>query len=192
MKNSIYKIVLLTIIFTSCTKHDSVKVRLYGFENQKEVKYEEGKYIFYIGFDDYIDYLTQNAKEDSLSIKDGSKKDDVWDNHFSCIKNYIENNKDNPLIIKDSIKITGLRKEVYRVQNKNDTVEHIIDVYPSDNFRWAIIFFAKKGKIKIYDKEKEKYFEQIIVDEIKSPNSAFVEILTENKDKIFNQMRWAY
>lgn len=166
------------IILSSCTKHDTEKVRLYGFENQKEIKYEDGKAIFYLGSNDFINYLKKNEKQNPLY------------NGFSCTIDYIENSKVNPITISGSLRLTGSRKEIYH--NGNDTIEKTIDVYPSNNLRWAIIEFAKKGNLKIYSKKEKKYIDNIIVDEIKRPYSEVVVIKLENRDQIFDQLRWAY
>lgn len=165
------------IILSSCANHETQKVRLYGFENQKEIKYEDGKAIFYLGLNDYINYLKE--KEDKNSLYNG----------YRCISDYIENSEDNPISISDSLRLIGSRKEIY--QNGNDTVEKIIDIYPSDNLRWAIIDFAKRGNLKVFFKEENKHIEEIIVDEIKYTNSATVVIMLENKIEIFDQLRWA-
>ena len=176
MKHTIY-ILLLTFVLGSCIKHDKKKVRLYGFENQKEIKYEDGKAIFYLGLNDYRNYLKE--KENKKSLYNG----------YRCIIDYIENSEGNPILISDSLRLAGSRKEIY--QNGNDTIEKIIDVYPSDNLRWAIIDFAKKGNLKIFYKKDKMFLENIIVDEIKYPNSVTVVIKLENKIEIFDQLRWA-
>ncbi len=178
MKNKISILVILLILFTSCTSHDAKKIKLYGFSNQKEVKYEEGNSIFYIGLNDYFEYLNKRAKEKLLSNED------------SCIIKYLETIKDKSITISDTTSLHGIRKDIF--SDGKDTVLTSINIYPVDNFRWAIIYFAKKGNIKIYNKKKKKFVQNIIVDEIEYSNSAEVVIMLENKVQIFDQLRWAY
>ncbi len=168
-------ILLLMIILNSCVNHETKKVSLNGFEKQKEIKYEDGKAIFYLGSNDYVAYLKEKENNSPLY------------NAYRPIIEYIEKNDNNPITISDELRLTGSRKEVYK--NGNDTIEKNIDIYPSDNLRWAIISFAKKGNLKIYHKNEKKYVQNIIVDEIRYPNSATVVIKLENKDEIFDQLR---
>jgi len=176
MRYSTY-ILLLIIFLSSCTNHDTQKVKLYGFENQKEIKYEDDKAIFYIGANDFVNYLKE--KEDKSSLYNG----------YSCIIDYVENSEDNPVLISNTLRLKGSRKEVYK--NGNDTIEQIIDIYPSDNLRWSIIDFAKKGNLKIFLKGENKNVDEIIIDEIKYPNSTTVVLKLDNEIEIFDQLRWA-
>ncbi len=178
MKHPTY-ILLILILFSSCINHDRKSVRLHGFEKQKEIKYENGIAIFYIGNEDYIEYLKEKSIEQPPQ-----------NSYYGCIIDYIKNSEDNPIIISDSIRL--LNTEVKTSQNVNDSILNNADIYPSDNLRWAIIDLVKKGRIKIFNKKKKEYVDNIIIDEIKSPSSGEVIIMFENKIEIFNQLRYAY
>jgi hypothetical protein len=110
-----------------------------------------------------------------------------FNNSYQCILDYIENSEDNPIKISDSLKLPCSRIDIY----ETDSIQIILDIYPSDNFRWAIIDFAKKGNLKIYSKKERMLVENIIVDEIQHPNSSTVVLKSESGIEIFEQLRWA-
>ena len=178
MKHSTY-ILLIVILLSSCINHDRKRVRLRRFEKQKEIKYENALAIFYIGNEDYIEYL-----------KEKSTKHPRHNSYYRCIIDYIKNSEDNPIIISDSVSL--LKSEVKTAQNVNDSTRKNIEIYPSDNLRWAIIDLAREGNLKIYNKKKKEYVDFIIIDEIKSSSSGEVIIMFENKIEIFNQPKYAY
>lgn len=66
-----------------------------------------------------------------------------------------------------------------------------VDVYPSDNLRWALIDFAKKGNIKIYCKRSRRFINKILVDEIEGSFSGEVKIMRKDFSEIFYELRWA-
>ena len=175
MKNLYYFLLLSLLTLISCSKHETQKVLLNGFKEQKEVKYVEGKFTYSLGVEDYINYLT-----------DKDKKTPLYNGYLPIVK-YIENQLEKSIVISEET--SPLSGSIIQVYNKGrDSVKMEINIYPSDNFRWAIINFAKKGKIKIYDSEKNYYLDCVIIDEVKSSASEWVILKRNNGEEIFSQM----
>lgn len=176
------KAIVIILLFSACKGHNRTKVVLEKEANGKEVIYQTEKVDFHFDYQELIEYC---KKED-----DGEPNDFA----FRDIIKYIESYPDEPVLIPDTLG-TKLEKESEINFNDSDSLIRIRDsdhphAYVTEDIEWAIIKFAKKGKLRIFDRYSNSFADTIIVDKVEADWYGETNIHLKNDTIIFSILRW--
>lgn len=184
MKNHVNSIIILLLIsvLSSCNEHNKSVIVLSKSEYKKNVIYQTPLADFYFEKQELINYCQkQNNGEPN-------------DFTFPQIIKYITEYGNNTVIIPDTLG-TKLIVEKEINFNQSDSLIRIRDQdhpygYITDDIKWAVISFAKKGKLKILHKKLSKFLDTIIVDKVDTDWYGETNITLKNDSIFFSQLRW--
>ena len=169
-------------MLTSCNEHNKTTVILKGYAGQATVIYQTEIADYYIGYNDLVAYC---ENEDNGEPNDFS---------FNQIIEYLESYPNKPILIPDTLG-TKLEMESEVLFTDSDSLIRVRDqnhpyAYITDDIRWSIITFAKKGNIKIFVKEINSFVDTVVVDKVETDWYGETKITLTNDSIIFSQLRW--
>tara|TARA_R110001632_G_C11264984_1_gene410284 strand:- start:133 stop:693 length:561 start_codon:yes stop_codon:yes gene_type:complete len=175
-------ILLLIIITSSCNEHDKSVIILSESEYDENVIYKTSLADFYFKKQELIDYC---QKENNGEPNDFT---------YPQIVKYITEYGSNTVIVPDTL---GTKMEIEKevMFNQSDSLIRVRDHdhpygYITDDIRWAIISFAEKGKLRILNKESNKFLDTIIIDKVDTDWYGETNITLTNDSIFFSQLRW--
>ena len=113
---------------------------------------------------------------------------------FKDVIRYVESFPDNPVLIPDTLG-TKMEKENEINFNESDSLIRIRDqehayAWVTEEIEWAIIKFAMKGNLKIFEKYTNAFADTIIVEKVEADWYGETNILLKNDTMIFSALRW--
>ena len=176
------KVIVITILFFSCNGSERTIVAIKKDAFVKEVIYQTEKADYHFDYQELIEYC---KREDN-----GEPNDFV----FKDVIKYLERYGDEPVLIPDTL---GTKMEKEKEVNFNDSEEliRIIDfqhpfAYVTEEIEWALIKFAKKGNLRIFEKYTNSFADTIIVDKVEANWYGETNIHLKNDTMIFSALRW--
>jgi hypothetical protein len=135
-----------------------------------------------MGYNDLADYC---KKEDNGEPNDFT---------FRQILEYLKSYTGKPVLIPDTLG-TKFEKGSKVTFTESDSLIRIRDqehpyAYVTDELRWIIIEFAKKGKLKIYAKNIDSFVDTIIIDKVETKDFGEINLTFTNDSIFFSQLRW--
>ena len=111
-----------------------------------------------MGYDDLIEYCRKNDK--------GEPNDFTYGKIIDCLKSYPE----EVILIPDTLGTKMVADSEVVSFDQNDGLVRVRDedhpyAYFTEEIRWAIIDFAKEGRLKIFVKELHSFADTIMIDE---------------------------
>ncbi|MEX0998272.1 MAG: hypothetical protein WDZ45_14575 [Flavobacteriaceae bacterium] len=180
--NKIFHLILILFLTISCDKNKKQTVKLEDFNLSNPVHFQTALVDFYFEKDDLIDYC--------------NSEDDGEDNDFTFaqILEYLNSYDTIPIFIPDTLGTKMTIEDSTYIKN-SDSLIRVRDqnhpyAYITDDIRWAIIDFARNGKIKVFERSTEKWLDTIIIDEIETKWYGETNITLTNDSIIFRQLRW--
>lgn len=182
MRNKILLISVITFLAFSCREHKKQTVILNEYNLSVPILYQTDLVDIYFEKEDLVGYC--------------KKEDNGEDNDFTFpqILEYLNSYDTIPIFIPDTLG-TKMAKERDIRFNDSDSLIRVRDqdhpyAYITDDIRWAIIDFAKKGKINVYARVSENWIDTIIVDKVDTDWYGETNITLTNDSIIFSQLRW--
>jgi hypothetical protein len=174
--------IIVFMMLISCSEHNKTKIILTGYENQDTVIYNTNTVDYYMGYNDLADYC---KKEDNGEPNDFT---------FRQILEYLKSYTGKPVLIPDTLG-TKFEKGSKVTFTESDSLIRIRDqehpyAYVTDELRWIIIEFAKKGKLKIYAKNIDSFVDTIIIDKVETKDFGEINLTFTNDSIFFSQLRW--
>ncbi len=182
MKIIYSKIILLTLLLASCGEHDKSNIKLIGFKDTNEIVFENNVAKFYFSRNDIQEYCKE---------MDNGEKNDFM---YKQVLQYINDSNTNSIIIADTLatkmeksSIVGINSNdsLVRIRNSESPYSHVAEV-----LSWAVIEFAEKGKLKVFDKRANSFVDNIVVDEVNTSGYGSTNILLTNDSIIFSRLIW--
>jgi len=176
------KIIGITFLFLSCNGSEKTIVELKKEAYNKEIIYQTERADYHFDYQELIEYC---KKEDNGEPNDFSFKDVI---------RYVESFPENPVLIPDTLG-TKMEKESEVNFNESDSLIRIRDqehpyAWVTEEIEWAIIKFAKKGNLRIYEKYTNSFADTIIVDKVEANWYGETNIHLKNDTMIFSALRW--
>ena len=144
----ILKILLISYTLTSCGNTRMYQISLDGFKDSQEIVYETDLVVMYFSKQDIINKCRESYKKHSHQ------------KHKLTFISYLQKNKDDNIIIKDSIVTEldtthvfgGIKDTIMQVPDWTNTQTQFVDI-----MRWTSIDLLEEGRAKVFDKANHEY-----------------------------------
>lgn len=185
MNFNIVRLLGFLLLFTSCRNNKTDLVELKGFNDKREIIFSTKRVNFHLSYKNVIDEIKklqkQNSNED-YAFKQTLKLLNISDEARVFIPDTLGSK-----IILDEDFLSSTNGQLIRVRDSNNQYALV-----TEEVSTIILNFARKGNLKIVDKKNNKSLKTILVNDVETDLSAFVNLQIPNDSIVLYRLKWIH